>query len=261
MPNMETTEPGARKVLPIIYVLDTSGSMEGNPIGALNQAMNETIPILREVESENASAEIKIGALAFSSGVRWISNGLEYIDDFIWNDVKAGGLTELGAALNELNSKMSRSEIFQSDTGFKLPVLLFMSDGVPTDDWEAALDAANIQNKWFLNSTKIAIALGQKADRSVLTKVVDNNPEAVILVNNLETLKTLIKVMSATASKIGSVSKVNTGTSMATQIVENTRKQMGGDTGDAGVQNPAPPVPTPAATGKSQSGWDDDDWN
>lgn len=267
MPDIGATQEGARKVLPIIYVLDVSGSMQGEPIGSLNQAMSETMPVLKEIERTNASAHVKVGAVTFGSQVNWVSNGLEDIEDFFWNDVKAAGLTELGEVLKELNDKMSRSKMFQSDTGFKLPVLIFLSDGGPTDkssSWEVELDRINSENKWFKNSTKIAIALGAHADKAVLTRVVDNNPEAVISVDDLETLKQLICVISATASKIGSVSKL-TGGNMANQIVKDVTNNVDiGDDSQNGtntVPTPAPaPAPDPAPSSVPNPGvWDDDD--
>ena len=97
-----------KKVLPLIYVIDTSGSMFGDRIASVNEAIHELEPILREKVGEIPEAEIKIAALTFSSGARWITaNGLVSLDDFFWNDATAGGLTDLGAALKELNQKLS----------------------------------------------------------------------------------------------------------------------------------------------------------
>lgn len=47
MPDIREQEAIARKLLPIIYVLDTSGSMSGDRIAAVNSAMNETMEVLR----------------------------------------------------------------------------------------------------------------------------------------------------------------------------------------------------------------------
>ena len=63
MPNILDTEEMARKVLPIIYVLDTSGSMSGAKIASVNEAMHETVEVLKEVSNKNPDAQIKIAAL------------------------------------------------------------------------------------------------------------------------------------------------------------------------------------------------------
>ena len=52
-----------KKVLPLIYVIDTSGSMFGDRIASVNEAIHELEPILREKVGEIPEAEIKIAAL------------------------------------------------------------------------------------------------------------------------------------------------------------------------------------------------------
>ena len=114
------------------------------------------------------------------------------MEDFYWNDLKAGGLTDFGSALNELNNKLSREQFLISEVGFKAPVIIFMSDGEPTDDYESALNKIKSNNKWFKTATKIAIAVGDDANVQVLQKIAGNN-EAVIKVDDLESLKKLIR--------------------------------------------------------------------
>jgi len=111
MPKIEDATAPARKILPIIYVIDTSGSMAGTRIAAVNQAMSETIDVLKDVSAKNPTAELKIGVLQFASGASWVTNEdeLVFMDDFYWNDLTAGGITDLGAAMNELHKKMSRT--------------------------------------------------------------------------------------------------------------------------------------------------------
>ena len=51
--DMKELEPIARPLLPIIFVLDTSGSMEGQPISMLNHTMEEVINILGNFAASN----------------------------------------------------------------------------------------------------------------------------------------------------------------------------------------------------------------
>ena len=226
MPNVNETVEVARKVLPIIYVLDTSGSMAGERIASVNEAMNETLEVLRDVSEKNPDAEIKIGVLKFSTNAEWVTNGLVFMDDFYWNDLQAGGVTDFGAALKELNSKLSRSEFLVSDTGFCVPVLMFMSDGQPTDNYQKALDEINATNKWFKYATKIAIAVGEDADRGALEKIAGNK-EAVVAVDDVVTLKALIKVASVTASMINSKSRTTAESNNAVEIIKQTQVELG----------------------------------
>ena len=226
MPLPSDTEKISRKLLPIIYVLDTSGSMEGSRIAAVNAAMNETMEVLKDVSQKNPTAQLKIAVLQFSSGPQWVTDELVFMEDFYWNDLKAGGLTDFGSALNELNNKLSRKQFLISEVGFKAPVIIFMSDGEPTDDYESALNKIKSNNKWFKTATKIAIAVGDDANIQVLQKIAGNK-EAVIKVDDLESLKKLIRVVSVTASTIGSKSR--TEDNQTESIMSQVEKDMGND--------------------------------
>ena len=231
MPNILETETITRSLLPIIYILDTSGSMKGTRIDQLNKAMEKTTEIMSEVAENNANAEIKLGILTFSSDAKWMYDQLIYPTDFYWTDLEAQGVTDIGAALRKLNEKLSRNEWLNNGGGNKQPVLIFMSDGKPTDDYISALNEIERGNKWFQVALKIAIAIGDDADRSVLARIC-GDPNAVIEVNNIESLVNLIQVVSVTASKIGSQSKASGGAAART-IIEKVSEQMDDDEGVA----------------------------
>lgn len=266
MPNINETEKMARKLLPIIYVLDTSGSMSGDRIASVNEAMHETVDVLRDVSRNNPSAELKIGVLQFDSGAQWVTrNGLVYLEDYFWNDLVAGGMTDFGSALEELDAKLSRSGFLDSDVGYKVPVIIFMSDGYPTDDWQSALEHANASNKWFRVATKISIAVGDSADKNVLACIAGRNGqpnnEAVISVNDMESLKKLIRVVSVTASMIGSKSR--TATDSQNEVLREVKREM---SAEGGKIDPEELLPTfnekeDAFYGASGDPWSDDGWD
>ena len=271
MPNVNETVEVARKVLPIIYVLDTSGSMsDDGKIDAVNEAMHETMEVLKDVSAKNPDAEIKVGVLKFSSGASWVtSSGLVFMEDFYWNDLSAGGLTDVGSALKELDQKLSRSAFLVSDTGFCIPVIMFMSDGQPTDDYEKALSDITANNKWFKHATKIAIAVGDDADVEVLGKIAGNK-EAVVSVQDVDTLKKLIKVASVTASMINSKSRTTAEGNTAVEIIKQTQTKL--DDPDAlttNIDNSDPwtnweKTDASDTSDNSASSWssgDDDSWN
>ncbi len=249
-----------KKVLPIIYAIDTSGSMSGERIATVNEAMHECEDILREKAGESPDAEIKIGALKFSSGAQWVTkSGLVSLEDFYWNDVQAGGVTDLGAAIKELESKLSRSSFLVSDTGFCLPVIIFMSDGGPNDDWQKALKNANANNKWFARARKIAIAIGDDADKDVLKELV-GNVEAVVQANDLETLKSLIVEVSVSASMLAGQSRMAGDEADGGAILENALPNVDGDAEVESAPVQAAPVDTDTDTDGGDD-WGDDDWD
>lgn len=245
-----------KKVLPIIYVIDTSGSMDGDRISTVNEAMHECEEILREKSEENPDSEIKIGALKFSSGAQWITkSGLVALEDFYWNDVQAGGVTDLGAALKELDAKLSRSSFLVSETGFCLPVIIFMSDGGPNDDWKKAHKHICENNRWFASARKIAIAIGDDADKDVLTELV-GNIEAVVQANNLETLKNLIVRVSASASMLAGSSRMAGDEIGGAAILDDALNNVEGE-----VIMPAAQPDAGDDDTDTDDGFGDDDWN
>ncbi|WP_350453594.1 vWA domain-containing protein [Slackia heliotrinireducens] len=233
MPNIEYTMAKARKLLPIIYVIDTSGSMNFyGRISAVNRAMNETLDVLGDVAAKNPTADVKVAVLGFSTGAEWITTdpvtgkpALMDLEDFYWDKLKARGSTDLGAALIELGEQLTRDAMLVSETGFKVPVIIFMSDGGPTDDWESAFEKVCANNRWVRAATKIALAVGDNADREVLARIADGNPEAVVPVSDSATLQKLIKVVSVTASMINGRSR--TSDSNQNEIVNAVRTEMG----------------------------------
>ena len=206
---LDEISPAPRKMMTLFYLVDTSGSMDGTRLGTVNASMEECVPLLREVAQANDDAEIKVAILQFSSGCSWVTpaSGPVGLDDIIWNDLQAGGMTEFGGALVELDKKLSRNEYLQSQTGSYAPVILLFSDGGPTDNWEVALDKIK-QNNWFKHAIKIAINIDFGCDRSVLAAFTGNS-EAIIEANDTATLKKVIHKVSVRASEFQSHSKTS----------------------------------------------------
>jgi uncharacterized protein YegL len=189
----------------LFFMIDTSGSMDGSKIGAVNTALEEVIPALQDVSNENADAQIKVAAMEFSNGARWITGGGPVpVDQFHWNFIDAAGVTDFGAACRELNSKLSTKAFMQEATGSFAPAIFLMSDGEPTDDWKNGLSVLK-QNNWFKAAVKVAVAIGEEANKEVLKEFV-GSMEAVLTVHNAAMLKKMIKFVSVRASQVASKS-------------------------------------------------------
>ena len=241
---LDQVTPAPRKKMTLFYVVDTSGSMTGDKIGSVNAAMEEAITVdLPEISTANDDAEICVAIMEFSNGCSWVtpSSGPIAINDVIWNDLHASGLTDLGAACLELDKKLSRNEFLESQTGAYAPVILLMSDGGPTDNWEKSL-AQLKTNNWFKHAIKIAIAIGEDADKEVLAKFT-GSPESVIEVHDKHTLKALIRKVSVRASEFQSHSKQasdGTGTPEddSKKIVDDVKREIEQEKG--GTKDPIP---------------------
>lgn len=222
---MPTLESMPRKDLHIFYILDTSSSMKHDgKIEMLNRAMRETLVALQDEAKKNADAKLHMVVLEFNSGARWITaHGPEDLEkDFIWDDLAAGGLTDMGLALKELNSKLSRQSWLGSMTGAFLPILIFMTDGQPTDNYKKQL--AEIQeNRWFTHAIRIGFAVGDDADTDMIADIV-GNIEAVIQTNDLEIFRKLLRFVSVTSSVLRSQPKLNGEVDGATVVKEAQRE-------------------------------------
>lgn len=217
---LDETVSVPRRTMTLFFLIDTSGSMEGNKIGAVNDAVVNVLPMLNDISETNPDAEIKVAALEFSNGVNWLYDEPKLAKDFIWQDVAASGLTSLGAACSELASKLSRSGGFmQSASGSFAPAIILLSDGGPTDDYNTGL-AKLKANNWFKFAIKIAIAIGDDADKDVL-KDFTGSSEAVITVHNIDALKQIIRVVAVTSSQIGSKSSTAGETTKQEQVVKD----------------------------------------
>lgn len=195
--------PTARRTLNIFLLVDISGSMAGEKIAAVNDAIRNVIPILETINDDNPDAEIKIAALTFCGNCQWLHPEPVTASKFQWTDQKAEGWTAMGAAISELNTKLSHKHGFlQSASGAYAPVVIMLSDGAPTDDFPAAMADISFNN-WFRHSMKIAIAIGSDADINVLATFTGNR-ELVFRVQNIDALKAIIKATVVTSSMVAS---------------------------------------------------------
>lgn len=242
--------PMPRKDLHIFYILDTSKSMaDQGKIETLNAAMKETLEAIQSEAKKNADAKLHAAVMEFNSGAYWITqHGPEALEeDFIWTPLRAGGLTDLGAALNELNAKLSKKAWLDSMTGALMPILIFMTDGQPTDNYKKALEEIR-KNKWFLESTKIGFAIGDNADEEVIAEVVGNK-EAVIKTTDLDEFRKLMIFVSVRTSLLVSESQIG-GELDVKKIIDEGRKELDLD--------PVPPVDPEQESEKAHDEWDTD---
>ena len=226
-----------RRTMTLFFLTDTSGSMEGKKIGALNDAISNILPMIGEISNTNPDAEIKVAALEFSSGTAWLYDEPKNAEDFIWQDQQASGLTCLGEACEQLEKVLHRDGFMSSPSGSYAPAIILLSDGGATDDYDKGIEKLKTNN-WFKAAIKIAIAIGDDADKDELTKFT-GNMEAVIEVHNIEALKQIIRIVAVTSSQIGSKSTSATDATKQEQVVEEIKQQIDSVDGANTAADPA----------------------
>jgi len=192
-----------KRQMVLFFIVDTSGSMVGTKIGAVNTAIREVIPELKGIGGSDV--DLKIACLKFSSGCTWMHPSPIPAENFQWNNLSADGVTDFGAACKELSDKMAKEKFLSAPSASVAPAIFLMSDGEPTDDYKSGL-ALLQKNNWYKYAIKVAVAIGDDANIDVL-KEFTGNIEAVITVHTPEALRKMIRFVSITSSQIGSKSQ------------------------------------------------------
>lgn len=152
--------------LPVYLLLDTSGSMSGEPIEAVKNGVQMMLHSLRQNPQAIETAYVSI--ITFDSEAKQIVP-LTDLASFQMVDIKAQSTTSLGAALGLLADKMEL-EITKTTTDQKgdwKPLTFIMTDGVPTDDWQVGFNTLKNVNKGLI----VGCAAGQGADDSILKQI------------------------------------------------------------------------------------------
>ena len=187
--------------LHFFFVTDASGSMAiDGKIQSLNNAIREAIPHLREVAAQNPFANVLVRALVFSSGTRWHIEQPTPVGSVTWNDIAAEGYTDFGAALTELASVL---RVPPMEARAFPPVIVVISDGQPTDDFEAGLTAFQAQ-PWARRAVRLAIAIGRDADLEVLQRFIGDPGVRPFSARDPDQLAYLVRFVSTAASRLAS---------------------------------------------------------
>lgn len=204
----------ARQELNLIFVIDNSGSMAGECIASVNNAIRDVMSIMPDIQEDTADAIIKISAMTFSDTAKWVYAEPKSVEDFKWTDVSADSGTDFSKAYDLLATHLTkRSNGGQMpDIGGVAPIIILMTDGMPTSpDWMDHLNALR-KKGWFKVALKYALAIGN-LDLDALDVLTEftGNRETVLKVYTAEALRKVIKVIAVTASKVKSSSATVAG--------------------------------------------------
>jgi uncharacterized protein YegL len=158
--------------LPVYFLLDTSGSMNGEPIQALNNAMSGMINSLRS--DAQASETLWISIITFDRVINEISP-LTELPLFQLPEIVCpqSGPTNTGKALELLYDKVSKEVKKGSPTqkGDWRPLLFIFTDGKPSDIQLYTEMIPKIKSLNF--GSIVGCAAGSSADNSKLQELAD----------------------------------------------------------------------------------------
>ena len=203
--------------LPVYLLLDTSGSMFGEPIEAVKNGVQTLVAALRQDPYALETAYLSV--ITFDNGARQVVP-LTELANFQMPNIQAQGQTCMGDALKLLAQKVD-TEVARTTAEVKgdwKPIVFMMTDGTPTDDLAAGLAA--IRSKKF--GMIIACAAGAKANVDSLRQITES----------------IVSLDTADSSTISAFFKwVSASISTGSQKVEASGKEV------AGLQELPPPPP------------------
>lgn len=179
--------------LPVYLLLDTSGSMFGEPIEAVRNGVQVLVSTLRQDPYALETAYLSI--ITFDNKAQQVTP-LTELAAFQFPNIEANGCTALGEALSLL-AKCVENEVTKTTAEVKgdwKPLIFIMTDGVPTDNLQNGL--AEFKKKKF--GTVVACAAGAGADTNTLKQIT----ESVVSLDTADsaTIKSFFQWVSASIS-------------------------------------------------------------
>lgn len=214
-PSKFTTTKG--KVLPVVLLLDVSGSMDEVVSGTftrtgqmverdgktwemvdggvtriqlLNEAVSKVLATL--AKQEGMGFEFLLSVFTFGETVS-LHLAPTAAATAAWTAMQADGETPLGAALG-LVKEMIEDRARTPSRAYR-PTVVLVSDGRPTDEWEAPL-ADFVTNGRSSKCDRMAMAIGKEADEAMLQKFIAGTEHKLFRAEDAATIHEFFKLVT-----------------------------------------------------------------
>lgn len=180
------------KKLPVVLLLDVSGSMQGAKIDSLYNATCDMIDTFAGAQLKEQSIDVAIITFGreiklhtpYTSAKDLQDRGIEYF--------KADGKTPMGTAIQMAKDMIEDKSVTPSR--IYRPAVVLVSDGEPNDDWRNPMDMF-INDGRSSKCQRFAVAIGDRANRTVL-ETFTGNANNVFFAANASELAECFKTVS-----------------------------------------------------------------
>jgi uncharacterized protein YegL len=164
MVSLKAFTVSAPRPLPVVLLADISGSMgQDGKIQALNTAVQEMLASF--AQEEDVQAQLQVAVITFGHDGARLHLPLTPASQAKWMEMPAAGKTPMGAAFDQARELLEDRSRMPARA--YRPTLVLISDGVPTDDWQPALQRL-LASKRAAGAERLAMAIGAEADPEVL---------------------------------------------------------------------------------------------
>ncbi len=198
---------------PCVLVLDVSGSMNGQPVAQLNAGLRQ---FQQELAGDAlASKRVELAIVTF--GPVRIAQDFVTADQFSAPHLVTEGGTPMGEAILEALDliKLRKQQYQANGVAYYRPWIFLITDGAPTDEWQAAAKAVQAAEK---SKSLAFFPVGvDGADFNVLKQI---SPRTPIMLRGLA-FRELFQWLS---NSLSSVSKSKVGEQLALPKPDTTPK-------------------------------------
>lgn len=181
------------KMLPVILLLDVSGSMSYDAkMDELNSSVREMIESFKE--EQIVQAEIYVSVISFGSEIK-VHTELTAAKDIVYEDMKASGMTYMGRAL-DVAYDMIEDKNKVPNNAYR-PVVVLVSDGAPNDEnWERKLERFTTEGR-SSKCDRWSLAIGADADVDMMKKFLDHPEKEVCYVDDAADIHKFFRFISS----------------------------------------------------------------
>lgn len=189
-------KPPTAKKLPVILLLDVSGSMDGEKINNLYDATVGMVDTFVDARTREVLIDVAIITFGASVDVHTAYTSAPDLQRKGIGRFNADGMTPLGVALTMAKDMIEDKAI--TPTKVYRPAVILVSDGAPTDNWKPPL-MDFLGNGRSSKCQRFAVSIGHDADRQMLEQFT-GIPETVFFAESASDIVSTFQQISSSIS-------------------------------------------------------------